>query len=159
MKGFLTAAMILVFSSVAFAQAPGVVVIQQERSDAHVVLERYQETTQALLEVIEIELSELDALGEKLVETKGLNEDNGGKEAAMLRFQGQMLFSLGQAKLVEAQGAIVTAEGDVEILEAVILLVKGQRLLNQARTMWAECRAKLDAFDKATPEKPRGTDA
>lgn len=137
----------------------GTIVIQTDRTPAHDVLAQYQEMTMALVGATQLEMAMLDQYAEKLIETKGLGPDNDGKKAGLIRLQTQMLFNLAQAKLMEAEAAVITAEGEVELLEAVILLVKGQRILTQTRVSISECQAVLEAFDKKTPNKSNGVDA
>ena len=160
MRGLLSLVSMLLLTAVSFGAEESVmvgpIVIQTERTPAHDVLAQYQETTMSMVQCIQMELATLDHYAEKLIKTKGLGPKNDGKKAGMIRLQIEMLFGLAQAKLMEAQAAVITAEGEVELLEAVILLVKGQRILTQTRVSISECQAVLEDFDKKTPV--RGTD-
>lgn len=137
---------------------PGVIVIQQDVSDARITLQRYQATSEATLAAFELECGQLDQLGERLVEEKGLTAEK-GKKAAMLRFQSQILFNAAMQQLSMAEMDVITAEGDVEILMGVVQIAKGLRSLNKAREVMSECMAELERLDKELSKKPRGVEA
>jgi hypothetical protein len=81
-----------------------------------------------------------------------------GKKASMLRFQTQMLFGIGMNKLQQAEASVIIAESDIEILEAVVEIAKGQKALTRMREVLSECKAELERLDKELPVKIGGSD-